>query len=171
MPPSCSIALSAMFCASPSTVRSPRTTATLPPCASMSAATAYVRFGCRPWIATATPSAARARAIASPKPMLLPVASARFPCNLKSIRKSPGGLVSRFAGHRQVVGSGAAGWVGAAGQAAMARPVMSAQIRTVWAVVEALVLRMLDPGHDLTLGRAIALQLVGDHSPHYQIDP
>src|SRR5258708_6623216 len=48
MPPSCSIALSAMFCASPSTVRSPRTTATLPPCASMSAATAYVRFGCRP---------------------------------------------------------------------------------------------------------------------------
>jgi 2,5-diketo-D-gluconate reductase B len=30
----------------------------------MSAATAYVRFGCRPWIATATPSAARTRAIA-----------------------------------------------------------------------------------------------------------
>jgi len=42
--------------------------------------------------------------------------------------------VSRFAGHRQVVGSGAAGLVGAAGQAAMARPVMSAQIRTAWAV-------------------------------------
>jgi hypothetical protein len=78
--------------------------------------------------------------------------------------------VSRFAGHRQVVGSGAAGLVGAAGQAAMARPVMSAQIRTAWAVVEALVLTMLDPGHDLPLGRAIALQLVGDHSPHYQID-
>ena len=52
----------------------------------------------------------------------------------------------------------------------MARPVMSAQIRTAWAVVEALVLTMLDPGHDLPLGRAIALQLVGDHSPHYQID-
>jgi hypothetical protein len=32
------------------------------------------------------------------------------------------------------------------------------------------VLTMLDPGHDLPLGRAIALQLVGDHSPHYQID-
>jgi hypothetical protein len=78
--------------------------------------------------------------------------------------------VSRFAGHRQVVGSGAAGLVGAAGQAAMTRPVMSAQIRTAWAVVEALVLTMLDPGHDLPLGRAIALQLVGDHSPHYQID-
>jgi Tn3 transposase DDE domain len=62
-----------------------RTTATLPPCASMSAATAHVRSGCRPWIATAAPSAARARAIASPKPMLLPVTSARFPCNLKSI--------------------------------------------------------------------------------------
>jgi hypothetical protein len=67
--------------------------------------------------------------------------------------------VSRFAGHRQVVGSGAAGLVGAAGQAAMARPVMSAQIRTAWAVVEALVLTMLDPGHDLPLGRAIALQV------------
>lgn len=49
--------------------------------------------------------------------------------------------MSRFAGHRQVVGSGAAGLVGAAGQAAMARPVMSAQIRTAWAVVEALVQR------------------------------
>ena len=56
--------------------------------------------------------------------------------------------MSRFAGHRQVVGSGAAGLVGAAGQAAMARPVMSAQIRTAMAVVEALVLTMLDPGHD-----------------------
>ena len=78
--------------------------------------------------------------------------------------------MSRFAGHRQVVGSGAAGLVGAAGQAAMARPVVSAQIRTAWAVVEALVLTMLDPGHDLPLGRAIALQLAGDHSPHYQID-
>ena len=42
--------------------------------------------------------------------------------------------MSRFAGHRQVVGSGAAGLVGAAGQAAMAKPVMSAQIRTAWAV-------------------------------------
>jgi hypothetical protein len=58
--------------------------------------------------------------------------------------------VSRFAGHRQVVGSGAAGLVGAAGQAAMAKPVMSAQIRTAWAVVEALVLTMLDPGEGLT---------------------
>jgi hypothetical protein len=47
---------------------------------------------------------------------------------------------------------------------------MSAQIRTAWAVVEALVLTMLDTGHDLPLGRAISLQLVGDHSPHYQID-
>jgi hypothetical protein len=74
--------------------------------------------------------------------------------------------VSRFAGHRQVVGSGAAGLVGAAGQAAMARPVMSAQIRTAWAVVEALVLTMLDPGHDLPLGRAIALQLVGVTTPN-----
>src|SRR3984957_3508807 len=98
MPPSCSIALSAMFCASPSTVRSPRTTATLPPCASMSAATAYVRFGCRPWIATATPSVARARTIASPKPMLLPVTSARFPCNLKSIAEiSPSEFRPRLA--------------------------------------------------------------------------
>jgi hypothetical protein len=45
--------------------------------------------------------------------------------------------------------------VGAAGQAAMARPVMSARIRTAWAVVEALVLTMLDPGHDLPLGRSL----------------
>jgi hypothetical protein len=44
------------------------------------------------------------------------------------------------------LGSGVAGLVGAAGQAAMARPVMSAQIRAAWAVVEALVLTMLAPG-------------------------
>ena len=30
------------------------------------------------------------------------------------------------------------------------------------AVIEALVLPMLDPGHDLPLGRGVALQLVGD---------
>src|SRR5271169_844220 len=29
-------------------------------------------------------------------------------------------------------------------------------------VIEALVLAMLDPGHDLSLGRGVALQLVGD---------
>jgi hypothetical protein len=29
-------------------------------------------------------------------------------------------------------------------------------------VIEALVLAMLDPGHDLPLGRGVALQLVGD---------
>jgi hypothetical protein len=32
-------------------------------------------------------------------------------------------------------------------------------------VVEALVLAMLDPGHDLALGRGVALELVGDQHP------
>ncbi len=58
--------------------------------------------------------------------------------------------MSRFAGHRQVVGSGAAGLVGAAGQAAMARPVMSAQISTAWAVVPALTKALNICGYWLT---------------------
>ena len=35
-------------------------------------------------------------------------------------------------------------------------------MRVFGPVIEALVLAMLDPGHDLPLGRGVALQLVGD---------
>jgi len=38
-------------------------------------------------------------------------------------------------------------------------------MRVFGPVIEALVLPVLDPGHDLPLGRGVALQLVGDEHP------
>src|SRR6185437_14653803 len=73
-----------------------------PPAARISAATCSARSALRPWTISRAPSRASRLAMAMPRPLLLPVTSARLPSSSRAI---PVSLV----GERQTVGPHLAG--------------------------------------------------------------